>query len=69
MSGLLYPILQTLDEEYLKVDAQFGGTYPSDQEKIRLESQIFQVLTSERYLRLQRIGYPGSGTDKYVPSI
>jgi len=31
MSGLLYPILQSLDEEYLKCDAQFGGV---DQRKI-----------------------------------
>lgn len=31
LSGLLYPILQALDEEYLKVDAQFGGV---DQRKI-----------------------------------
>lgn len=26
LSGLLYPILQVLDEEHLHVDAQFGGT-------------------------------------------
>jgi tyrosyl-tRNA synthetase len=25
LSGLLYPILQCLDEQYLNVDAQFGG--------------------------------------------
>jgi len=31
LSGLLYPVLQVLDEEYLKVDAQFGGV---DQRKI-----------------------------------
>ena len=31
MSNLLYPILQALDEEYLKVDVQFGGL---DQRKI-----------------------------------
>ena len=31
MSSLLYPGLQALDEEYLKVDAQFGGV---DQRKI-----------------------------------
>ena len=31
ISGLLYPGLQALDEEYLKVDAQFGGI---DQRKI-----------------------------------
>ncbi|KAJ1569807.1 hypothetical protein HK096_001187 [Nowakowskiella sp. JEL0078] len=31
LSGLIYPGLQALDEEYLKVDAQFGGV---DQRKI-----------------------------------
>jgi len=31
MSGLIYPLMQALDEEYLKVDAQFGGM---DQRKI-----------------------------------
>lgn len=31
MSSLIYPILQALDEEYLKVDIQFGGV---DQRKI-----------------------------------
>ncbi|XWV26978.1 tyrosine-tRNA synthetase [Tupanvirus soda lake] len=31
MSGLLYPILQALDEQYLDVDAQFGGI---DQRKL-----------------------------------
>ncbi|KAJ2711283.1 Tyrosine--tRNA ligase cytoplasmic [Coemansia spiralis] len=31
LSGLLYPLMQALDEEYLKVDAQFGGV---DQRKI-----------------------------------
>jgi tyrosyl-tRNA synthetase len=31
LSGLLYPILQVLDEEYLDVDVQFGGM---DQRKL-----------------------------------
>lgn len=31
LSGLLYPILQVLDEQYLDVDAQFGGL---DQRKL-----------------------------------
>lgn len=44
MSGLLYPILQALDEEYLHVDAQFGGV---DQRKI--------FVLAEKYL--PRIGY------------
>jgi len=44
MSGLLYPILQSLDEEYLKVDAQFGGV---DQRKIFMFAREF----------LPKIGY------------
>ncbi|GAG08835.1 unnamed protein product, partial [marine sediment metagenome] len=36
MNGLIYPTLQALDEEYLKVDAQFGGT---DQRKIMTHSR------------------------------
>lgn len=31
LGGLMYPIMQTLDEQYLEVDVQFGGT---DQRKI-----------------------------------
>ena len=31
ISGIIYPLMQALDEEYLEVDAQFGGT---DQRKI-----------------------------------
>ena len=31
VTGMLYPGLQAIDEEYLKVDAQFGGV---DQRKI-----------------------------------
>lgn len=31
LSGIIYPIMQALDEEYLKVDAQLGG---NDQRKI-----------------------------------
>jgi tyrosyl-tRNA synthetase len=44
MSGLLYPILQALDEEYLEVDAQFGGV---DQRKIFMFAREF----------LPKIGY------------
>lgn len=44
LSGLLYPLMQALDEEYLHVDAQFGGV---DQRKIF-------VLAEER---LPEIGY------------
>ena len=38
MSNLLYPILQALDEEYLDVDAQFGGV---DQRKIFMFAREF----------------------------
>jgi tyrosyl-tRNA synthetase len=44
MSGLLYPILQALDEEHLNVDAQFGGL---DQRKIFMFAREF----------LPKIGY------------
>lgn len=44
LSGLLYPGLQALDEEYLKVDAQFGGV---DQRKI--------FVLAEKYL--PQLGY------------
>ena len=44
LSGLIYPLMQTLDEEHLGVDAQFGGV---DQRK------IFTLATEA----LPRIGY------------
>lgn len=44
MTGLLYPTLQALDEEYLKVDAQLGGI---DQRKIFMFAREF----------LPKIGY------------
>ncbi|KAI0463212.1 Tyrosine--tRNA ligase cytoplasmic [Komagataella kurtzmanii] len=44
LSGLIYPLMQALDEEHLKVDAQFGGV---DQRKIF-------VLAEEN---LQSLGY------------
>ncbi|KAF2880193.1 hypothetical protein ILUMI_25994 [Ignelater luminosus] len=48
LSGLLYPGLQALDEEYLKVDAQFGGI---DQRKI--------FTFAEKYL--PQLGYQKRG--------
>lgn len=44
LSGLVYPLMQAIDEEYLKVDAQLGGT---DQRKI-------MVLAREN---LPKLGY------------
>jgi len=58
LSGLLYPILQSLDEEYLKVDAQFGGI---DQRKIFMFSREF----------LPKIGYKKRSylMNKLVPGL
>tara|TARA_Y100000310_G_scaffold94081_1_gene91712 strand:- start:7142 stop:8167 length:1026 start_codon:yes stop_codon:yes gene_type:complete len=44
LSGFIYPLMQALDEEYLKVDAQFAG---ADQRKIMVYSREF----------LPKIGY------------
>lgn len=44
MSGILYPLMQALDEEYLKVDIQFGGM---DQRKIMVYAREY----------LPKIGY------------
>ena len=44
MAGIIYPLMQALDEEYLKVDAQFGGM---DQRKIMVYAREF----------LPKIGY------------
>jgi len=44
MSGIIYPLMQALDEEYLKVDAQFGGV---DQRKIMVYAREY----------LPKIGY------------
>ncbi|KAG6104797.1 hypothetical protein E4U13_008230 [Claviceps humidiphila] len=44
ISGLLYPVLQVLDEQYLDVDAQFGGV---DQRKLFIAAKAW----------LPRLGY------------
>lgn len=44
IAGMIYPLMQALDEEYLKVDAQFGGT---DQRKIMVYAREY----------LPKIGY------------
>ncbi|KAI6174963.1 Tyrosine--tRNA ligase [Aphelenchoides bicaudatus] len=48
LSGLMYPLLQTLDEQYLKVDGQFGGV---DQRKIFIlaEEQLPKLKLGKRY--------------------
>ena len=50
LSGLLYPLLQALDEEYLDVDVQYGG---SDQRRIMtLASDIFPLLGYKKRIHL-----------------
>ncbi|CAD5207800.1 unnamed protein product [Bursaphelenchus xylophilus] len=48
LSGLMYPLLQALDEVFLKVDAQFGGV---DQRKIFIlaEEQLPKLKLGKRY--------------------
>lgn len=59
MSNLLYPILQALDEEYLKVDAQFGGV---DQRKIFMFAREFlPKIGYEKRIHLMNPLIPGLG--------
>lgn len=57
LSGLLYPGLQALDEEYLKVDAQFGGV---DQRKIfTLAEKYLPSLGYKKRIHLMNPMVPG----------
>ncbi|XP_046814747.1 tyrosine--tRNA ligase, cytoplasmic isoform X1 [Vespa crabro] len=57
LSGLLYPGLQALDEEYLHVDAQFGGI---DQRKIFTFSEKYlPMLGYEKRIHLMNPMIPG----------
>ncbi|XP_076160738.1 tyrosyl-tRNA synthetase isoform X1 [Ptiloglossa arizonensis] len=57
LSGLLYPGLQALDEQYLKVDAQFGGV---DQRKIFTFSEKYlPILGYEKRIHLMNPMIPG----------
>jgi tyrosyl-tRNA synthetase len=59
MSGLLYPILQALDEQYLEVDAQFGGV---DQRKIFMFAREFlPKIGYEKRIHLMNVLIPGLG--------
>ncbi len=59
MSGLLYPILQALDEQYLGVDAQFGGV---DQRKIFMFAREFlPKIGYEKRIHLMSPLVPGLG--------
>ncbi|KAI3649669.1 hypothetical protein MP228_005301 [Amoeboaphelidium protococcarum] len=57
LSGLIYPGLQALDEEYLDVDAQFGGT---DQRKIFTYAEKYlPVLGYTKRAHLMNFMVPG----------
>ncbi|KAM3965587.1 LOW QUALITY PROTEIN: tyrosyl-tRNA synthetase [Aphomia sociella] len=59
LSGLLYPGLQALDEEYLKVDAQFGGI---DQRKIfTMAEKYLPQLGYAKRIHLMNPMVPGYG--------
>ena len=59
MSGLLYPILQALDEIYLGVDAQFGGI---DQRKIFMFAREFlPKLNYSKQIHFMNPMIPGLG--------
>jgi tyrosyl-tRNA synthetase len=66
LSGLLYPLLQALDEEYLKVDAQFGGL---DQRKIfALATECLPRLGYDKRIHLMNPMVPGLTGDKMSSS-
>jgi len=67
LSCLLYPGLQALDEEYLKVDAQFGGV---DQRKIFTYAEKYlPSLGYEKRIHLMNPMVPGLTGDKMSSSI
>lgn len=66
LSSIVYPVMQALDEEYLKVDVQFGGV---DQRKIFMFSREF--LPSIKYKKriyLMNPMIPGLNSDKMSSS-
>ncbi len=57
LGGLLYPILQALDEQYLDADAQFGGV---DQRKIfMLAREFLEKVDYHRRIHLMNPMIPG----------
>ena len=67
LSGIIYPLLQCLDEEYLQVDCQFGGT---DQRKIfALSRDYLPLLGYSKRIHLMNHMIPSlSGKDKMSSS-
>ena len=66
MSGLIYPLMQSLDEEYLKVDAQFGGV---DQRKIfALATEVLPKINYKERAHLMNPMVPGLAGGKMSAS-
>lgn len=66
LSSLIYPNMQSLDEEYLKVDAQFGGV---DQRKIFMHANKYlPKLGFKRRIHLMNPMMPGLNSDKMSSS-
>ncbi|KAJ2817595.1 Tyrosine--tRNA ligase cytoplasmic [Coemansia furcata] len=66
LSGLLYPGMQALDEEYLKVDAQFGGV---DQRKIfTFAEKYLPALGYKKRIHFMNPMLPGLQGDKMSSS-
>lgn len=66
LSSVLYPNMQCLDEEYLKVDAQFGGV---DQRKIFMHANKYlPKLGYEKRIHLMNIMLPGLNCEKMSSS-
>ncbi|KAL9095436.1 MAG: hypothetical protein Q9165_002307 [Trypethelium subeluteriae] len=66
LSGLIYPIMQSLDEQYLGVDAQFGGV---DQRKIfALAKEVLPKLGYKQRAHLMNPMVPGLAGGKMSSS-
>lgn len=67
MSGLLYPILQVLDEQYLDCDAQFGGVLsPEPRSQVppsAIQTDLAQAWTSGNSSPPRRSGCQSSDTE------
>ncbi|KAK6090547.1 hypothetical protein P3W45_000270 [Vairimorpha bombi] len=66
LSSLVYPAMQALDEEYLKVDVQFGGV---DQRKIFMYARKFlPSLKYKKRIHLMNPMIPGLNSEKMSSS-
>lgn len=66
LSGLIYPLMQTLDEQYLDVDAQFGGV---DQRKIfTLATEALPKINYKERAHLMNAMVPGLAGGKMSAS-